>query len=482
MSFKIAIIGRPNVGKSTLFNRLAGKKLAIVHDMPGVTRDRRENKGKLFDIKFEIIDTAGLEEAETGSLEHGMWQQTQKALEQADIGLMLIDSRAGVTPLDQHFAKIFRKSEKPVILVGNKCEGSAGEDGLFEAFSLGLGEPVGISAEHNLGMADLYDAIKPHYDEYKEYEKQEKKKAKQELAENTITNLKEDEEKTEKKDDRQDDGDIYKRPLKLAIIGRPNVGKSTLVNALLNDERMLTGELAGVTRDSIAVDWEWQGKKIELVDTAGIRRNSRIKQSLERMSVASSKRSAFLAQVVILVLDADAVLEKQDLTLARKVIEEGRALIIAVNKWDAAKDKQASLNRLRDKLQTSLTQVQGIPYITISALERKGLGKLMSKVFDLYEKWNFRVPTSGLNRWFEDMMENHPPPLGKRARRIKLRYITQAKTRPPSFYIFSSNPEGLPESYTRYLINGIRTDFDLQGVPIRLTYRKTENPYAKKKK
>ncbi len=448
MPLKVAIIGRPNVGKSTLFNRLAGRKLAIVHDKPGVTRDRKETEAKLQDLDLLIIDTAGYEYSNEDNLERRMWEQTKKAIDIADVCLFLYDARDGLQPYDEHFADILRKSHKPVVLLANKCEGKFQEDSRFEAYKLGLGEPIPFSAEHGLGMLDLYDALKKHYKE---------------------------EEQTE------DDDEEYskEKPIQLAIVGRPNVGKSTLVNALLQDDRMLTGPEAGVTRDSISLDWEWKGRKIKLVDTAGLRRHSRVSDSLEKMSAASSKHAAFMAQVVVLVLDADAVLDKQDLTIASKVLDEGRALIIAINKWDIANRKEA-IDKLNYKLKTSLTQAEGIPTVTISALKNEGLDKLMSAVLKVYERWNLRVPTAPLNKWFADMIEAYPPPLGKNKRRIKLRYITQIKSRPPSFVIFSSNPEGLPDSYLRYLTNNLRDTFNMGGIPLRISVRKTDNPYADK--
>ena len=452
MSLKIAIIGRPNVGKSTLFNRLAGRKIAIVHDQPGVTRDRREAPAKLRDLDLRIIDTAGYEYSNEDNLESRMWEQTKRAIDEADVCLFLFDARAGLQPYDEHFADILRQSGKPVVLLANKCESKAQEDSIHEAYKLGLGQPIPFSAEHGLGTNDLYEALKPL----------DKKSPKSVLDA-----------------DNSDGDEPNERPLQLAIVGRPNVGKSTLVNALLKDERMLTGPEAGVTRDAITSEWVWQGRRVNLVDTAGLRRQSRVADSLEKMSAASTKHAAFMAQVVVLVLDADAVLEKQDLTIARKVIEEGRALVIAVNKWDIANRKEA-LDQLNYKLKTSLTQVEGVPTVTISALKGEGLDKLMRAVFKVYDRWNSRIPTAPLNQWFADMIDNYPPPLGKNKRRIKLRYITQAKSRPPSFYIFSSKPEGLPESYLRYLVNNLRETFGLGGIPIRMTVRKTGNPYADK--
>lgn len=463
MSLKIAIIGRPNVGKSTLFNRLAGRKVAIVHDKPGVTRDRRETKARLRDMDLTIIDTAGYEYSKEDNLEKRMWDQTKRAIEDADVSLFLFDARDGVQPYDEHFAQLLRQMHKPVILLANKCEGKLQEDSIGEAYKLGFGQPIPFSAEHGLGLSDLYDSLKEYY-------KKEPKKTEAEKNSEEDNGTEEISEEAWKK-----------RTIQLAIVGRPNVGKSTLVNALLNDERMLTGPEAGVTRDAITSEWEYQGRKINLVDTAGLRKQARVSDSLEKMSAASTKRAAFLAQVVILVLDADAVLDKQDLTIARQVLEEGRALVIAVNKWDVANRKEA-IDQLNYKLRTSLTQAEGVPTVTISALKGEGLDKLMRAVMKVYDRWNIRIPTAPLNKWFADMIDNYPPPLGKNKRRIKLRYITQAKTRPPAFFIFSSNPEGLPDAYLRYLTNNLRETFDMGGIPIRITVRKTGNPYAEKDK
>ena len=462
MPLKVAIIGRPNVGKSTLFNRLAGKKLAIVHDKPGVTRDRKEAEARLNDLRLTIIDTAGYEYSNEDNLEARMWEQTQKAINEADVCLFLYDARAGLQPYDEHFADILRRSHKPVVLLANKCEGKQQENSRFEAYKLGLGEPIPFSAEHGLGMLDLYEALKEHYPSEAE-EKQSSSGNESQTGETAESEEEFDET----------------RPIRVAIVGRPNVGKSTLVNALLKDERMLTGPEAGVTRDAITSDWEWKGRKFQLVDTAGLRKQSKVSDSLEKMSAASSRYAVNMAQVVVLVLDADAVLDKQDLTIASRVLEEGRALIIAVNKWDIA-DKKEAIERLKYRLRTSLTQVEGIPTVTVSALKREGLDKLMAAVVKIYTRWNSRVPTAPLNKWFADVTSDYPPPLGKNKRRIKLRYITQAKIRPPSFFIFSSNPEGLPESYLRYLTNSLRDTFDFGGVPIRITVRKTGNPYAEK--
>ena len=454
----VAIIGRPNVGKSTLFNRLAGKKLALVHDKPGVTRDRKMTAAKLRNLELMIIDTAGYEYSTTDNMESRMWRQTQMAIEEADVCLFLFDARAGVQPYDEFFADLVRKTHKPVILLANKCEGKAQENAIGEAYKLGLGAPLIFSAEHSIGFDELYLELQ---------ELDEKKQAAE--AKN----------KPESEDEKTTDAES-ERPIQVAFVGRPNVGKSTLVNALLNDERMLTGPEAGMTRDAITTEWQWQGQTFKLVDTAGLRRQARVNDTLEKMSVESTIYAANMAQVVVLVLDADAVLDKQDLTIARKVVDEGRALVIAVNKWDIAQRKEA-LDKLNYKLETSLTQVAGVPTVTISALKKEGLDKLMRAVLKVYKRWNTRIPTAPLNKWFEAVQEQNPAPLGKNKRRIKLKYVTQAKARPPSFYIFSSNPEGLPESYLRYLTNSLRQTFDLGGIPLRLTVRKADNPYADKK-
>ncbi len=456
MALKLAIVGRPNVGKSTLFNRLAGKKLALVHDLPGVTRDRKEVTTKLKDLELTIIDTAGYEEATEGKMEERMWQQTKRAIEESDVVLFLFDARAGMQAYDEHFADLVRKSKKPVLLLANKCEGRDQEQGIYEAYKLGLGEPIIFSAEHSIGFDELYLQLK-------------------ELEEKLFAAK--NEEETGEEDAIEDINELKKKPIQIAIVGRPNVGKSTLVNALLNDERMLTGPEAGLTRDAITSRWQWKGWKINLVDTAGLRKQAKVTGAIEKMSVESTMYAANMAQVVILVLDADGVLDKQDLTIARKVLDEGRALVVAVNKWDIA-DKQEALQKLNDKLATSLTQAEGVPTVTISALKKHGLDKLLSAVIKVYERWNVRIPTAPLNQWFRDVQEANPAPLGKNNRRIKLKYITQAKTRPPSFFIFSSNPEGLPDSYLRYLTNQLRETFGLRGIPIRITVRKADNPYA----
>lgn len=456
MPLKVAIVGRPNVGKSTLFNRLVGKKLALVHDLPGVTRDRKEAQAKLKDLNLTIVDTAGYEEASTGKMEQRMWLQTQRAIDEADVVLFLFDARDGMQAYDEHFADLVRKSKKPVILLANKCEGRLQEQSIFEAFKLGLGEPIIFSAEHSIGFDELYLSLK----EIEEQQDNTPKDNEAEVVEEEIS-----------------ESQLKKKPIQITVVGRPNVGKSTLVNALLGDDRMLTGPEAGLTRDAITSSFAWKGWKINLVDTAGLRKQAKVSGAIEKMSVESTLYATNMAQVVILVLDADAVLDKQDLTIARKVLDEGRALVIAVNKWDIA-NKQETLERLNDKLASSLTQAEGVPTVTISALKKKGLDKLLSAVIKVYERWNIRIPTAPLNKWFSDVQELNPAPLGKNKRRIKLKYITQAKTRPPSFFIFSSNPEGLPASYLRYLTNQLRETFNLRGIPIRINVRKKDNPFA----
>lgn len=489
MALKVAIVGRPNVGKSTLFNRLAGKKLALVHDLPGVTRDRKEVTTKLKDLELTVIDTAGYEEAPAGQMEERMWQQTRRAIEESDAVLFLFDARAGMQAYDEHFADLVRRSKKPVFLLANKCEGRTQEQGIYEAYKLGLGDPIIFSAEHNIGFDELYLGLKELEEKlaadadksagragYIAAEAGESAGRAEEPTEERVPAGKAGEE-NERDMDEDKTQSLKKRPIQVAIVGRPNVGKSTLVNALLGDERMLTGPEAGLTRDAISSRWEWKGWTINLVDTAGLRKQARVSGAIEKMSVESTMYAANMAQVVILVLDADGVLDKQDLTIARKVLDEGRALVIAVNKWDIA-DKKEALQKLNNKLETSLTQAEGVPTVTISALRKKGLDKLFSAVIKVYQRWNVRIPTAPLNKWFRDVQEMNPAPLGKNKRRIKLRYITQAKTRPPSFYIFSSNPEGLPDSYLRFLTNQLRETFDLKGIPLRITVRKSDNPYA----
>jgi GTP-binding protein len=454
MPLTVAIIGRPNVGKSTLFNRLTGKRHAIVDDTPGVTRDRREGDARIGDLEFRLIDTAGLEDADDASLEGRMRKQTERAVAEADVALFMIDARAGLTPVDEHFAQWLRTQKTPVVLLANKCEGNAAEAGRMEAYRLGLGDPLPVSAEHGGGMAELYEALLAF-----------------EPADPSGLPDEND----------ADDEERDNSPLSMAIVGRPNVGKSTMVNRLLGQDRMLTGPEAGITRDAITIPWQWKGRPVHLVDTAGMRRRGRIEEKLEILSVQDSRRAVQFAEVVVLVLDSNAILEKQDLTLARQVVEEGRALLIAVNKWDAAEDRKASLQRLSDRLETSLPQVKGVPVITCSAKTGKGLEKLMPAVFKLHEQWNRRISTARLNDWLAAVTEAHPPPQVA-GRRIRLRYMTQAKARPPTFILFSTRADKVPESYLRYLANGLREDFDLWGVPLRFNVRKRDNPYADKAK
>lgn len=461
--FTIALVGRPNVGKSTLFNRLIGRRHALVDDTPGVTRDRREGAGRLADLHFQVVDTAGLEEADPESLAGRMRAQTERAIADADLVLMMVDARSGIMPLDEHFARLLRRRGDKVVLLANKSEGAAARAGLFEAFSLGLGEPVAISAEHNEGMADLYEAICARMPEEPAEEKNE----------NAVL---EDGSPPEEGVDIWQDRD-RPRVVRMAVVGRPNVGKSTLVNAILGEDRLLTGPEAGITRDAIEVEWRYRDRPLKLVDTAGLRRRARVTEKLEKLSVEDTRRAIQFAHVVVLVLDAQMMLEKQDLTIARMVIEEGRALVIAANKWDAVTDREQALRDLRDRFEISLPQVKGTPYITVSALRGRNLDKLFHAVFAVYDVWNTRISTARLNRWLSHKTEAHPPPLA-RGRRIRLRYMTQIKARPPTFAAFVSLPEELPEAYTRYLVNGLREDFDLPGTPIRFITRKGKNPYA----
>lgn len=503
MSLKVAIIGRPNVGKSTLFNRLVGKKLALVDDQPGVTRDRRYGKARLGDMSFDIIDTAGLEEAFDNSVEGMMRQQSEMAFEECDVALFLIDARAGLTPLDNHFADWLRKRHKPVYVIANKHEGRDQDPGLYEAYGLGLGDVAPISAEHGLGIELLYDMLLPHWKEWKDRERvakqheREAEEAEQADAKDAFDDeddFADDEgevfpsyEIEFSEDDEDEDGELIDEgprdnsKIQLAIVGRPNAGKSTLLNQLLGENRVMTGPQAGLTRDSIAVDWSYEGRPIRLVDTAGMRRKKKIDDRVEKLSVADTLRVIRYAQVVVLMLDATNTLDKQDLTIARMVLEEGRALIIAVNKWDAIIDKKGVMQDLRDKLDVSFAQAKGIPILTFSALTGRGTDRLMPTVLDIHDIWSRRISTSKLNRWLEATSERHLPPVIS-GRRIRLRYMTQAKARPPSFFINCSKAAELPESYTRYLINALREDFDMPGVPIRINLRSSENPYANKKK
>ena len=448
----VAIVGRPNVGKSTLFNRLVGKKLALVDDRPGVTRDRREGDAHLLGLDFRVIDTAGYEDEDPDTLPGRMRQQTQAAVDTADVALFVIDSRAGIVPLDEEIARWLRGSRTPIVLLANKAEGRAGEQGVLESLALGFGDPVQMSAEHGEGVADLFEALLPH--------------------------LEKDEDEGVAEDEH--DPEDANAPLKLAIVGRPNAGKSTLVNRMLGEDRMITGPEAGITRDSIAIDWEWQGpdgpRPVRLIDTAGMRKRARVQDKLEKLSVADALHAVDFAEVVVLLLDATLGLEAQDLRIADRVLEEGRALVIALNKWDVAENPSKLLNGVRAALDEGLAQVRGVPLMTVSAATGKGIDQLIAVAFQTREAWSRRVGTGELNRWFERAVEANPPP-APGGKRIKLRYVTQAKTRPPGFVLFGTRVDELPTSYQRYLINGIRRDLGFGAVPVRLTLRAPKNPF-----
>ncbi|HEV3241945.1 MAG TPA: ribosome biogenesis GTPase Der [Methyloceanibacter sp.] len=451
MPITIAIVGRPNVGKSTLFNRLAGKRLALVDDQPGLTRDRREAEAELGTSAVRLIDTAGLEHGDAG-LTPRMREQTVAAIRQADLVVFLIDARAGVVAGDEIFAELVRASGKPVILATNKCEGRAAEPGMYEAYSLGLGEPLPISAEHGLGIGELSEAI------------EQAARAQGDGAE--IVN------------GHAEEGDTVTHPLRIAVVGRPNVGKSTLVNAILGEERMITGPEAGITRDAIAVELSWQGRELRLFDTAGLRRKMRVEGSAEELAVGDALKAIRFAEVVVLLLDAERPFEKQDLQIADLIVEEGRALVIAVNKWDLLRAPQARLAELREMCERLLPQIKGVAFVPVSALIGKGLDALMRAVLAADGLWNKRLPTHALNQWLREAVDANSPPAVS-GRRIKLRYITQSNARPPTFVLFSSRPKALADSYVRYLVNSLRESFDMPGVPIRLHLRKGENPYAK---
>jgi GTPase len=444
MTLTVAILGRPNVGKSTLFNRLVGRKIALVDDQPGVTRDRREGDARIGDLKFKVFDTAGLDEARRDTLEARMSAQAETAIGDADVVLFVIDARAGVTPTDKQFAERIRRKGKPVILVANKAESRAADAGLLEAFELGFGKPLAISAEHGEGLDQIYDALLPY------------------------------------RDDVEDDGgeDRADGPLRLAIIGQPNAGKSTLVNALLGEERMLTGPEAGITRDAISSDFEWKGQRIRLWDTAGIRRKAKVTGKIEKLAVSDALRAIRFAECVIVLIDASMPIESQDLTLANLVSEEGRAIVLALSKWDIVEDKQRTMKEVESKLEDVLPEIRGVPVVTLSAKQERGLDKLLNAVLGAMEKWNSRISTAQLNRWLEAAIERNPPPAPS-GRRIKIRYATQASSRPPTFAIFGNQLARLPTSYTRYLMNGLRKDFELWGVPIRFSLRGGKNPFDK---
>ena len=466
MTFTVAIVGRPNVGKSTLFNRLVGKKLALVDDLPGVTRDRRPGDARLVDLRFRIIDTAGLEEAHEDSLEGRMRAQTEAAIDEADLSLFLVDAKFGLTPLDSTLAEMLRRRGKPVVLVANKSEARGSDAGFYDAYTLGLGEPCPISAEHGQGMIDLRDAIVAAIGEDKAF-------ADEDVAETDV-----DIRPTEEELDDENYEPVYDetKPLRIAVVGRPNAGKSTLINRFLGEDRLLTGPEAGITRDSISVEWKWKERTIKMFDTAGMRKRARVVEKLEKLSVADALRAVRFAETVIIVFDATIPFEKQDLHIVDFVVREGRACVLAFNKWDLIEDRQKVLADLREKTDRLLPQVRGIRAVTVSGETGEGLDRLMQAVIEADKIWNKRISTAKLNRWLEFQTQGHPPPAVS-GRRIKLKYMTQIKSRPPGFIISSSRPEALPESYTRYLMNGLRDDFGLTGVPLRISYRGTVNPF-----
>jgi len=471
MSFTLAIVGRPNVGKSTLFNRLVGKRLALVDDQPGVTRDLREGAARLADLRFTVIDTAGLEDATDDSLQGRMRRLTERAVDMADICLFMIDARAGVTPIDQSLADILRKRSAHVILVANKGEGSAADGGILDAYGLGLGEPIRMSAEHGEGLNDLYSVLMPLADEFAE-------RADTDTPETDVTLSEDDDDDAE-----ASHAPTEARPLQVAVVGRPNAGKSTLINKILGEERLLTGPEAGITRDAISLNTNWDGTPVRIFDTAGMRKKAKVQEKLEKLSVGDGLRAVKFAEVVVVLLDAEIPFEQQDLRIADLAEREGRAVVVAVNKWDVEPEKQQKLRDLKESFERLLPQLRGAPLVTVSALTGRGLDRLHDAILQAHDVWNRRIPTAALNRWLTGMLEQHPPP-APQGKRIKLRYMTQVKARPPGFVVMCSHPDKMPESYSRYLVNGLRQDFDMPGTPIRLTLRSQndKNPFKGRKK
>lgn len=498
MPIKLAIVGRPNVGKSTLFNRLAGKKLALVDDQPGVTRDRKEAVGKLAGLPLLLVDTAGYEDAHDGSLEARMRAQTEMAIAEADVALFLIDARAGVISMDERFADLLRKADIPIVLAANKCEGKAGLPGLYDAFKLGFGEPVALSAEHGEGFGDLFEAFREALgdeglkaafemdEESGDFEKGEDILSKLESINVDDPNLTDDAlqaalEAAGISDEEEAAGpaETEARPIKLAIVGRPNAGKSTLINTLLQSDRLLTGPEAGITRDSVSIDWNWDGRRIRLVDTAGLRKRAKVQERLEKMSTGETVRSLKYADIIAVVMDARDALEKQDLQIADLALREGRGVVFVVSKWDEIKTPEKTLKELREKLNRLLPNAGGAPMVALSGLTGKRVEQLMPAVVDVFDNWNAKVKTGDLNRWLRYSIERHPPP-SVHGKRIKPRYMAQMKSRPPTFVLIASRGEQMPEQYKRYLVNGIRDAFKMNGVPIRLFVRQGTNPFAHK--
>jgi GTPase len=461
MAFTLAIVGRPNVGKSTLFNRLVGRRLALVDSVAGVTRDRRESEARLGDLTFTVVDTAGLEEASPESLSGRMFSQTQAAVAGADAVLFLIDARTGVTVDDRVIADLVRRSGKPTILIANKGEGTAGTAGALEAYALGLGEPVIISAEHGEGLADLYDALRAA------------------LPDRTAAPVRAEDAHDEVAEPRAGAATVL-APIRVAVVGRPNSGKSTLINRLIGQERLLTGPEAGITRDAISVDHHWRGRHFRVFDTAGLRRRAKVAAKLEKLSVADALRAIRFAEVVVLLVDATHPFEEQDLRIADLVVREGRALVLAVNKWDLVETRRRSIAKLKEEADHWLPQIKGVPVIAVSGLTGEGLDRLIEAVLDIHAVWSRRIPTGTLNRWLAEVLAHHPPP-AVAGRRIRFSYITQPKTRPPNFVLFCTRADAVPDAFRRYIVNGLRQAFHLPGIPIRLTLREKDNPYVKRK-